>query len=105
MKIIYVSQLYNLNGNNLYIDIAFLTVHSSREKDALNKAYYVIDSLDDRYFIGPKSDILRSFEKGLKINNWQEQPTKDRPFNCVLNNKDKFLYKKDIISLLFEIKH
>lgn len=105
MKIIYISQLYNSNGPNLlYLDIAFLTVHISQQKDALNKNYYVVDSLDDRYFIGPKSSIIRDFQKGLKINNWKEPFLKDRPFNYICDDPNNDLYIGNIFPLLFEIK-
>jgi len=100
MEIIYFAQRYNMS--ELYLDIAFLTVHKIKEKNAFGKAYYKIDSLNDRYFIGNPSDILMDFGKGLKINNWQNQPLIDKPFNCILSSKDKFLYKRDIIDLLFK---
>lgn len=105
MEVVYISQLYNYsNGNHLYIDIAFLTVHISQKKDALNKNYYVIDSLNDRYFIGPESDIIRDFKKGLKINNWKEPFLRDRPFNYIYDDPVNDLYMGNIFQLLFEYK-
>jgi len=102
MEVIYFAQRYNMS--KLYLDIAFLTVNKIKEKNVYGKAYYKIDSLNDRYFIGNPSDILMDFNKGLKINDWQDQPLINKTFNCILNSEDKFLYTRDIIDLLFNYR-